>query len=610
MKYTPQIIAGKQCLYSIPIYQRLFEWSADNIVTLLDDLHKTFILSRDNDDYYIGMLTSTTGKELVDGQQRFSVMMLIGCVLQRECYHPEWKKFLLSNDQPRLRFSSRPDDNKILHTLMKPDYQYRKKAESKLEAGFNHVYEYFENVEKVKESERKDFAKYIFEHLSFFIEELPEGYSPRDLNRYFERMNTAGKNLEQHEILKVKLLSQLENASRYMSLWNRLADTDKLLITKRTKDGKKEDDSAIIFRKNQAFLSDIDTIVSNEYLNGLHGAGSDEEDFKIIDIDSSKNAPSSEKEHYSGSRCALSFPYILLQTLYRWIKKSGKSIEGSINDFFKPTDLLDIFSKYLPYEGNDVNKDDIKSFLSDLVKSRLSLDICFIRPTEFGYFLDVNLDEDSPELKNLLMLESMLFVSSSNYTHYKWFGCLMDCVEKSFGTPSADLLFRAYKEFDRNNNSLPTYEQLSYGADHRYWFWKLDYIIWTNREQLFGNNPEALLIANNYIFKRNRSIEHIAPQTPETDSAIKWDETNPDDEMLKNSFGNLVMISQGLNSALSNSSYEMKKEHVRSYITRSKTGSIESLKLLLAYLNPSQKWDKQTIVEHGKFSYKLLQDNI
>ena len=103
-----------------------------------------------------------------------------------------------------------------------------------------------------------------------------------------------------------------------------------------------------------------------------------------------------------------------------------------------------------------------------------------------------------------------------------------------------------------------------------------------NRESLFGNNPEALSVANRYVFIRNRSLEHIAPQTPMSVSSMVWEDTE-EDEKLRDSFGNLVMISQGLNSSLQNESYEVKRAHVESYCSGSKTGSIESLKLLAIY---------------------------
>ena len=238
-----------------------------------------------------------------------------------------------------------------------------------------------------------------------------------------------------------------------------------------------------------------------------------------------------------------------------------------------------------------------------LVRARLALDICFIRPTEYGYSLDMNLNEDNESLKNLLMLQSMLYVSSSNYTNYRWFNWLMDEVEH-YGLPDVNLLYSSLKKKLDDEFPLPEYEALTYSGDNRYWFWRLDFYIWQHRKELFYKDSQEMTIVENYVFKRNRSIEHIAPQTPQSNSMMVWEDT-PEDALLRDSFGNLVMISQGLNSALSNESYEVKTAHVQSYYNGAKSGSIESLKLLLVHQNYS-KWDREAIKEHGENMYELL----
>ena len=40
MKYTPCTINDAE--YSIPLYQRLFEWGSENVAQLLDDLQSAF----------------------------------------------------------------------------------------------------------------------------------------------------------------------------------------------------------------------------------------------------------------------------------------------------------------------------------------------------------------------------------------------------------------------------------------------------------------------------------------------------------------------------------------------------------------------------------------
>ena len=597
MKLSPSTITQKAICYSIPIYQRLFEWDIDNVLTLLEDLKKSFDYQQE--DYYIGMLTSTHSNELVDGQQRFTVMMLMGCVLQR--YYDKWGKFLLNNQgEPRLHFVSRPSDESFLRLLINDEKLNENEiVNHKMYNGKNTVSSFMDGI--AKETEKKSFAKYIYHHMCFFITELPENYNPRDLNKYFERMNTTGKNLEQHEILKVKLLSHLKTeAGTYMTLWNKLADVDTLLI--RRKDGENEQN--LRKRKNKAFSINIKQIVTDGVINGI-GKDEKEASISISNIEPSEKAPTSEIEYVKDSHCALTFPYLLLQTLY--LKVNGK-IEGNISDFFKPNNMLDTFQKYLPYEGKGVDTKEIASFMELLVKCRLALDICFIRPSEYGYSLDMICSEDDKSLKRLLMIESMLYVSSSNYTHYRWFGWLMNLVIKRKCIPSCDELFNILKESDDSldeHKEVPSIDKLNFEEDIRYWFWRLDLYIWEYRETIFKNSKQALLVADNYVFRRNRSIEHIAPQKPKTNSKVKWDDPETDRPIM-NSWGNLVMISQGLNSALSNESYEIKTAHVQSFTNGSKTGSIESLKLLVVHQDYPSTWDKITIGAHGEKMYQWL----
>lgn len=594
MKYNPEKITRENLFYTIPIYQRLFEWDTENIVTLLEDLIKEYDQTRGQGDYYIGLLTSTKNNELVDGQQRFTVLMLLGSVLQK--YYDKWEGFLVTENKLRLDFTSRPLDNTYLRFLIedKAD-ECRSYRNFKMQNGYKQVRIFME--EKAPEEKRCSFASYVFHHLCFFISNLPEEYSPRDLNKYFERMNTTGKNLEQHEILKVKLLSNLDNdVDKYMLLWNKLADVDTLLIRERK--GENSEDV-----KRQALTSDITAIFSSNLINGMNGDVYDDA-ISIGEISASDSTPKKERELIKDSHCAMTFPYLLLQVLYR--KLDGK-IKCTISDFFKPNNLLSIFEEYLPFSGKKVNKEDIKGFMERLLRARLALDICFVRPTEYGYSLDMNLPEDNVALKNLLMLQSMIYVSSSNYTNYRWFNWLMDVVDKA-GIPEAESFYRTLLNEVDKEFKVPTYENLTYKGDIRYWFWRLDFYIWQHRDELFKKGSPEWHIADNYIFKRNRSVEHIAPQTPQSQSTLKWDDSK-EDRVLRDSFGNLVMISQGLNSSLNNESYEVKAAHVKSFCNGSKSGSIESLKLLVAYKDYPNGWSKDAIKEHGKKMYTWLTES-
>ena len=623
MKYTPCTINDAE--YSIPLYQRLYEWGSENVAQLLDDLQSAFekyihasssIISGIDPtewDYYIGMLTSTVADKsgeklyLVDGQQRFTVMTLIGCVMQSYA-RESWRKFLLYREKPRLSFISRKSDELYLIKLINQEFDYEGELVNyNMREAIKTVRDYMDKYKGDKEA----FAKYIYNHLSFFISELPEKYGVQDLNKYFERMNSSGKNLEHHEILKVKILSKLDgNVSLYMQLWNKIADVDTILLRK--KDYQKESEAEYNYRKNKVLMSSLaDIETCPELINNLKDEDNkDARPIKSVGI-REKKPQDLNNNHFNGSRSILRFPQLLLQTLFLYLRnKKGDEFSPRLDDFFNQNKLLETFQKHLPFEGVGVNKECLKEFFEHLLHCRVAMDVCFVRSLEYGYSLDMNLPEDNKELKELMMFESFLYVSSTNLTYYRWFGWLMTYVFNNQRIPNAKELFLELKKQTDSLNKLPEYSKLNFGEEIRYWFWRLDFYIWQHRYELFETEEDAayLDIVENYVFIRNRSIEHIAPQHPKTESKLQWSESE-DDNALLNSFGNLVMISQSLNSALSNSSYEEKKAHVESYFN-SINGTIESLKLLMVYKDFSTCWSKDNIPLHGEKMYSFLKNDI
>ena len=262
MKYTPKDIVSKNITCTIPLYQRLFEWNKENVEQLLDDLKRSFLADK-NADYYIGMLTATctimngNHLQLVDGQQRFTVMTLIGCVMQNN-YYNEWEKFLKTEtNTKRLSFVSRKSDEMYLDMLINKDYEYNGElVNPKMRIAIKAIHKYMTEYAKINKQEADDYAKYVYEHTNFFIVPLPSAYAPVDLNKYFERMNSSGKNLEQHEILKVKMLSKFDgDVSSFMSLWNKIADVDTILI----KQKENEKDGDYYSRKTKGLFTPADS---------------------------------------------------------------------------------------------------------------------------------------------------------------------------------------------------------------------------------------------------------------------------------------------------------------------------------------------------------------
>lgn len=609
LRLTPETIGNRT--YRIPLYQRLFEWDSERIIQLLNDLKE----QPADKAYYIGMLTSTAKNDLVDGQQRFTVMMLMGIALFR--YYSPWNNFILHNGNPRLSFSARPNDQEYLSFLITSslrdsldDDESVPYENKKMKKGVKCIRTYLDTHFESDE-ERAKYAEYVYKNMTFFVTSLPDNYNQSSLNKYFERMNSTGKNLEGHEIVKVKLLHKLSaNKEFFTKAWNRVADMDTPCFKVRRRDDENESGMKERIKKAILYRFSPQELFNDNLLNGLKETEEEASGCTIKNVKESSKAPAKNQRAGDGSHSVMSFSDFLLQCLYRFLCKKGKDT-GDITVFFNKANLVDTFEKRLISQGCN---QEIEEFFSTLVCYRILLDVYFIRILDghgdYDYDLETPFLEKDDAVKTLKMFESMLYVNSSPVTYYQWFNMLIDIVNTD-SPIEPEILFASLKSKDDETHPKEKlkYDALNYEDVDRYWFWRLDFQIWLKRRELFivgddttpQNNDirRALNVAEKYVFKRNRSIEHIAPQTPLQEDTLKLEKND------LNSFGNLVMISSEQNSALSNSIYQEKRARVESFLNNSRSGSIESLKMLHAFTF-NKSWSIEAIKEHGNAMFNIL----
>ncbi len=76
-------IVEKDWEFNIPIYQRLYVWTEEQVKTLFEDLHTAYTAKKDL--YYIGGIITVKNVlkpnlyDLVDGQQRFTTLWAFFC---------------------------------------------------------------------------------------------------------------------------------------------------------------------------------------------------------------------------------------------------------------------------------------------------------------------------------------------------------------------------------------------------------------------------------------------------------------------------------------------------------------------------------------------------
>ena len=617
---TPELICKKYAdkRYQIPIYQRLFEWDQEKIEQLLNDLYISYKKEPDN-PYYVGMLTSTIdgedlaeGNNLVDGQQRFTVMTLIGLVMRSYC--KEWDDFIkISSEQTRLFFAARSDDQAYLENkiLNKGD---REKiiVNKKMERGEEYIKAWLDS----KDGETKTkFSQFVFQKLTFFISELPKNYKGRDLNKYFESMNSTGRNLENHEIQKIKSLSKINvdllKKEVATKIWNVVSQMDKQLIRIRKNKNEAEDVREVHDRFEKAietcYLDDISEVLGllNAYSKDSdeNMAGDGDNDSLILNIPMSNKKP--EKHLRSGSyHGMLSFSEFLLQVLYIQLGYSNNDDldDLTINDFFDVQQLLKTFSDFT----EKWNDSDWVLYFRNLLKYRLLFDYYVIRiPNEEDGPFKLEFSDSNENYSNekLRQYQAMLYAGSSSKSFYLWLNPFLYELEgwyRNNKKPSSKELVKYLKENDNNRHKpMPSVEEFSYTKSPLYWFRRLDYYLW---EDNLTNHDDRFDLINAFRFRRGgRSIEHLHPQD---DSNFKQDEQWDKDE--KDRFGNLCLISSSFNSTQSNDSLGVKIARVEEQIKKRELESIKLYVMYKAYLANNSNWSKTIMDEHEKKMYQLL----
>ncbi|MDL2309605.1 DUF262 domain-containing HNH endonuclease family protein [Parabacteroides sp. OttesenSCG-928-B22] len=582
-KFTPEDIANSEMYFTIPLYQRLFAWKEREVEKMLMDLKEHFEKLEDDSPYYLGMLTCIkrgNRYDLIDGQQRFTVMALFAIVFQG--MEKRWSDFLKGGE--RLDFIARTNDKKYLKALSlgTPYKDYTNKS---MENGLNAIRKFLDE-KFATEEDKLTYIRNVFTKLTFFISYLPDTYlnNPSSLNKYFEAMNAQGRGLEQHEILKVQLMRNEKNQEMLTKIWNVVSVMDKPIIP------KKEDMDISSYRaiyKNAIAECSIGRY--DEALKKCREFADENADaFTIDDIEPQKNNFSSHIKE-DGEDSIIKFTEFLLLVL------DISTGDNKPFDFYKEDKLLERFDS----KRGELN---VQRFYHALLHYRLLFDFYVIR-REFrggqGVYILTYKDSDTDKTADCLrQYQSMLHVSS--YSFYHWLKPYLESLhEKKISSSSEMLTFLKALDNDRHPN-VPEGEQLCYGKIDRYWFWRLDYYLWEQREKWFIDK-ERQSIVSQYVFRENRSIEHFHPQDESYND--KWDSSAID------SFGNLAMISQSFNSQQSNDHIQVKFARIHEQINNK---SLQSLKMYMMCIKANfnyNEWTMDLVKEHEEEMIELLKNS-
>lgn len=587
-RYTLELIVKEDLMFSIPLYQRLFAWGENQVVGLLEDLYEHFSRTSTPSPYYLGMLSCIYNGgqyDLIDGQQRISVMMLLGIVL-REYLGDDWNSFL--KEGKRVRFIARSRDTEYLSAKIQKSSSIPV-LNPKMEEAINVISHFMEDDNKFKDEEsRRLFAENIYKHLSFYFSILPSEYydEPTSLNKYFEAMNAHGKGLEQHEILKVELMRENPNKEFLTRIWNSVAEMGQPII-KRNPDIEDINTYRQRYQKAIEYCRSGDYYRAHEYCLSSYDQG-DECTIGDINPEKPKSNEISRPLDDVRNRNIITFQEFLLLVL-----DINLNLNGEYSFYRK--DLITAFKE---------NRDslNVNEFYYDLLHYRLLFDYYVITKENENdgnrysllYKEDTFSEEYSKPKHCVVQYQSMLYVSQTPI--YKWLKPFLIYV-RSTEVKGYDEILHKLKENDYRD--LPDdVNALSYTANvDRYWFWRLDYYLWENQKEFFVEDSQREIV-NDYIFRANRSIEHLHPQHQEHNTEWSQEQIH--------AFGNLAMISQGFNSQQSDDPVTVKFARI---LDQANNHSLQSIKLYKMYLDAKRTpegWTTDVMEHHQEEMHKLL----
>ena len=433
----------------------------------------------------------------------------------------------------------------------------------------------------------------IYNHLTFFISELPAHYlnDATSLNRYFEVLNSTGKGLEQHEILKVTLLKNQEEADEFVKIWNWVAQMERPIYNRT--DTISDEEYANKYRQA---LANCRNNNFESVINGIQIANDTQKDAPTIDIipvrkKEKKNAINlTEKED-----SIITFPEFLLLVLDLTENCDGK------DSFYQKDKLLNTF------KGHRIK--DMKRFYHNQLFYRLLLDYYVVRKdiSNGQSRFSINFrDTDAAKREyreQMRQYMSMLTVSTEFHIWLKPYMQYLHDLTDDWKITSQEIIAKL-KETDNAYRIQKGYHpsdlrELRYPNISRYWFWRLDYYLWERRKDLF--NKEDQRVVETYVFRTNRSIEHLYPQDESYNDTWNEDVTN--------GFGNLAMISQSFNSQQSNDNVRVKFARIQEQIDNKSLQSIKLLKMFRMAEDDHTKWNEGLAEEHLDDMCKILNDS-
>ncbi len=586
--------------YRVPIYQRNYAWTKDEIEQLLNDIND--IDSSFEGKYYLGsLIVNQLGAnyyDVIDGQQRLTTLFLMLSFLNDS-----------SVNKRSLSFEAREKSNKTLYEI-----DAIKDTERELDKepwysdeiidGYAVIKHYFNQMQEKDSSFTVKFKKRLGS-IIIIRTQVPRDI---DLNHYFEIMNTRGEQLELHEIVKAKIISAIKSEDEKAdkkdkmiaaTIWDACAQMDNYVQMNFSSDVRNRlfGDNWDSFEKNG--YEEIRSCFENEKYT-------DDKKYKLIEKlenpvfepGTNANRNAEENERFES---IVSFPNFIL--LVNEALNIGETDSDAGLDDKRFVKLL---------EDKWQNRESALDFIYSLLKYRFLFDKYVIKREfakdyktegrwalqrlEMYYDLKKNSkkpaykgtysvgENDDTNNKTLRLLEACLRITYTSPKTMHWISRVLAAANNN---TDGNVLKETLEKYCCQKVAEADYEKSKGFAIDRIVFTFLDYLICRDNTGF-----------DNFQFQFRTSIEHFYPQHPINEDV--WD-----DEHL-NSFGNLALITVSANSKFSNMLPMSKVENFPDIIEQSP--KLIYMRRLME--SSGRVWEKSMVEQHKQQMLAILKQEI
>ena len=535
----------KKLKFEIPFYQRAYSWEKQDIEKLISDINCK------KEGHYLGNIVVKKKDDkfiVIDGQQRLTTIYIIFMALKEKPFELDYE--IDSGDGEKLKNFDINEHRYINQQIL-------------------------EAINFVKNN--KTLCKISLNSAIFTMTIIPENIKATE---YFELVNTKSIQLENHQVLKARFLSNIkDNYTGIARKWDMISNMDE-----KYKDQVKNNNK-------YTQCGELETI--NVLLNKTY-----------------KEEQKAQTKTNSVAKSLVKFPVFLLLALKVFVAKKELKIDiivnkdkllGEFDKVFK--EEANIYSEFIKFLEDMRNKFDEFVYRDDEMQNKrlLNLERMFYYTSEYDKpefiaallaFLDKNSlveynDENAQKaIKFLEQLDNKLAKSALDSSgDRKVVETINNVIEKIYNGENleAPMLEKIDSSFLDNGTAVP-----------HYWFYRLEYLLWRDFEDLnvcgiCADNIKTVFPKFNrdeYLIKSQDTVEHM------------WATNLQENGKALDDFGNLALIRKDFNSSLSDYDFGEK-------LKRIKESPNSSIKMLIFYA--SQKgYDKDMIGRLGNEMKQIL----